>query len=282
MKRFRDLKKPYKITVCAISALLVILLTLVWTMFAFITVHKTYTYGYTGYTLTRTIAHRGYSGKYFDNTVQSFTAAGEESFFHGIETDIRRTKDGVWVCCHDDNPFVDKNIRITESVYDDIKDLPLDLSGAKPDVNADETYRLPTYEEYLAICASYGKIALIEIKGKYSSEDLAEPVRKAIETLGYSRAYFASFTLESIENVLSLEPYARVLLFAGQSIVAYCYTNMGFSVGVNKKILSEKLINRSHDADTAVFVYTIGSEEEYLRYSETNVDFIITDYAYRA
>ncbi len=280
MKRLSSLKKPYRITIYAICAALVVVLTLLWVMFAVIAVHKTNTYGYDGFKGTRTIAHRGYSGKYFDNTLQSFVAAGEEGFFYGIETDIRRTKDGVWVCCHDDNPFADKSIKITQSLYSDVKDLPLDLSNAKPEADVNQTYVLPTYEEYLSVCASYGKLALIEIKGSYSAEDLEEPVTRAISKLGYSRAYFGSFTLKSIESVLEIEPYARVILFAGQSIVSYCYTKMGFGVGVNKKILSDKLIERSHEANAPVFVYTIKNKDEYLSYSEKNVDFIITDYAF--
>ena len=101
-----------------------------------------------------------------------------------------------------------------------------------------------------------------------------------MKKLGYYGAYFGSFTLSSIENVLKISPYARVLTFAGQSIVAYCYQKMGYSVGVNKKILTEKLISRSRNNDHATFVYTIKNKEEYAFYKEMKVDYIITDYAY--
>ncbi len=282
MKNRVKLNKPTKITLSVIAAVLVVLLTLTWVMFMIIQVHKTKSYGFSGeYERTRTIAHRGYSGKYHDNTVQSFTAAGEESFFDGIETDIRLTADGVWVCSHDDNPFVDKSVYITKSKYADIKDLPLDIVNHGHDT-ADKTvdYRIATYEEYLGICLKYNKIALIEIKGKYDVEALTAPVSAAMDKLGYNRAYFGSFTLASIENVLKIRSYARVLTFAGQSIVAYCYQKMGYSVGVNKKILTDKLIERSKNNDKATFVYTIKNKDEYAFYREKKVDYIITDYAY--
>ena len=282
MKIRAKLNKPTKITLTVLAAILVVLLTLTWIMFMIIQVHKTYTYGFSGgYEGTKTIAHRGYSGKYHDNTVQAFTAAGENEFFDGIETDIRLTLDGVWVCSHDDNPFVDKSVYITKSRYEDIKDLPIDTVN-HGNATADKTigYRIATYEQYLNICDEYDKIALIEIKGEYDVEALTAPVSEAMEKLGYYGAYFGSFTLSSIENVLKISPYSRVLTFAGQSIVAYCYQKMGYSVGVNKKILTEKLISRSRNNDHATFVYTIKNKEEYAFYKEMKVDYIITDYAY--
>ena len=169
---------------------------------------------------------------------------------------------------------------ITKSNYDDIKNLPLDVSNAQEGADLSIEYFIPTYEEYLDICASSGKIALIEIKGKYSSKDLTDPVNDAITLLGYNRALFGSFTLSSIESVLEIQRYARVLLFAGQSIVAYCFNNMGYSIGVNKKILNDTVIERAHENDTAVFVYTIIEENEYAEYEAMKVDYIITNYAF--
>ena len=48
------------------------------------------------------VAHRGLSGLEIENTNPAFTLAGKHSYY-GIETDIRRTVDGRFVICHDDN-----------------------------------------------------------------------------------------------------------------------------------------------------------------------------------
>ena len=45
------------------------------------------------------IAHRGYSGKYPENTMMSFENAVIEKC-DGIETDVQLTKDGEMVLCH--------------------------------------------------------------------------------------------------------------------------------------------------------------------------------------
>ncbi|MEF3692634.1 MAG: glycerophosphodiester phosphodiesterase family protein, partial [Acholeplasmataceae bacterium] len=49
------------------------------------------------------IAHRGYSSKAPENTVPSFTLAGEKQRFYGIECDLYTTKDGQFVVFHDEN-----------------------------------------------------------------------------------------------------------------------------------------------------------------------------------
>ena len=46
------------------------------------------------------IAHRGFSGKYLQNTEEAFLKAVEHGS-GGIETDVRITKDGVLVVNHD-------------------------------------------------------------------------------------------------------------------------------------------------------------------------------------
>src|SRR5699024_12122225 len=47
------------------------------------------------------IAHRGYSGKYPENTMTAFKAA-EKSLADGIEMDVRFTKDKQLVVIHDE------------------------------------------------------------------------------------------------------------------------------------------------------------------------------------
>ena len=48
----------------------------------------------------KVVAHRGLSGIERENTAAAFVAAGNRSYY-GIETDIWRTADGHFLCCHD-------------------------------------------------------------------------------------------------------------------------------------------------------------------------------------
>ena len=60
------------------------------------------------------IAHRGYSGKYLQNTEESFIKAVEHGS-GGIETDVRITKDGVFVVAFIDGEFTLKEFRLDEA-----------------------------------------------------------------------------------------------------------------------------------------------------------------------
>ena len=51
--------------------------------------------------MTKNFAHRGFSGKYPENTLLAFSKAIEEGV-DGIENDVHLTKDGVLVVMHDD------------------------------------------------------------------------------------------------------------------------------------------------------------------------------------
>ena len=255
-------------------------MTAVWVLFAYIQVNKTTPYGYNvygGYRTTRYVAHRGYSAKYFDNTQEAFITAAQSPFFYAVETDIRKTADGVWVCSHDDDPFVDKAVRISTSTYDDIKDLPLDLQNAKEGVSVSFTHTIPTYELYLDILDRYGKCALIEIKGDYSEKELEPVVSLAVGTLGLSEVTFGSFSLKSLRSVYNVNAYVRTLAFTGNPLTAYCYAYMGFNVGLNEKSLSSAFVKKAHERGDAVFVYTVSDETKAGSYAEMQVDYVITN-----
>ena len=49
----------------------------------------------------KNLAHRGYSAKYPENTMEAFIKAYEKGF-DGVETDVHLTKDGVLVLIHDE------------------------------------------------------------------------------------------------------------------------------------------------------------------------------------
>ena len=58
--------------------------------------------------MTKNFAHRGFSGKYPENTLLAFSKAIEEGV-DGIENDVHLTKDGVLVVMHDE--LVDRMAR---------------------------------------------------------------------------------------------------------------------------------------------------------------------------
>ena len=52
--------------------------------------------------MVKNFAHRGYSGKYPENTLLAFRKAMETEGCDGIENDVHLTKDGEVVIIHDE------------------------------------------------------------------------------------------------------------------------------------------------------------------------------------
>lgn len=257
---------------------LIIILSFVWGMLAFIQVFSIVNATYDGYTGTKIIAHRGHNSKCFENTYYAYKAAAEEPFFNGIETDIRKTKDGIWVCSHDNNPFVNKSINITESMYDDIKDLPLDISNKKASTEIVGDEKICSYIDYVNLCKMYNKVALIEIKGTYTQEELEEPVGLAITKLGLNHTIFASFNLRSLSAVYKINSHANILRFAHNVVEGYCYTNMGGNVGLNFKDTSQFIVDEAHDRSHYFFAWGIADNSTLNKAKNMYIDYAIVDY----
>ena len=226
---------------------------------------------------TKYIAHRGYSAKYFENTYEAFRAAAEENFFQAIETDVYLTADGEYVCSHDENPFVDKSIKITEKTYAEIMDLPLDLTKAPDAADKTLSYRICRLSDYLTLCKGYRKTAVVEIKQNLTKEQATALAKFVASKTGWTDAVFCSFKKDPIDYIYAEHPYADVMLFTSNKTKASLYHEMNFNIGVSEKIISEKLIKKAHKAGVYVNVYTVNDKEAAKKYAAAGVDFITTD-----
>ena len=93
--------------------------------------------------MERLIAHRGLKEHAKENTLEAFSLALKSEHYAGFECDIRTTKDGVFVVCH--NPMIGLDI-ISNTSYKKLK----------------RKYHLPTLEQVLKLDSN--KIFLLEIK----------------------------------------------------------------------------------------------------------------------
>lgn len=222
------------------------------------------------------IAHRGHSALYFENTVQAFDAAYSQPFFEGIETDIWMTKDGVFVCSHDNNPFVDKSILITSSNFDDIKNLSLDTSAVRHDIDKTINYRICTLKGYLERCLASSKIALMEIKQDFTVAEVEQFLAFVSGKISHKNVFIGSFNKKVIEKIHAKAPYYKVLLFTSSATISYAYATLGYNIGVSKKSLNSSAITKAHKNSSYTFVYTL-TNGELSRFADMKVDFVICD-----
>ena len=114
----------------------------------------------------------GHQGSYYGvaNTEEAFLYAAETLQYQALETDVKQTKDGVFVCCHDDTFG---GLTIANTNWADLKDVVVNSSrtaGYPSQYNempgtGKYSSKICTLERYLEICKEYGIIAVVELKG---------------------------------------------------------------------------------------------------------------------
>lgn len=227
---------------------------------------------------TRFIAHRGYSSKYYQNSYDAYLNAAKEEAFSGIECDIWRTVDGVWVTAHDDNPFEDKGIRISKSKYDDIKDLTLRESNAGKGVTDIAGHKICTLEEYMAICKEYGKMAVIELKPEFDSDTLKgldDYVSSKLETSEYC---YISFKRDNLVRLFNINNNINMMYLTIMGIDGNSHIERGYNVGVNHSLTDAKdLIKAAKKHGKATNFWTVNDNNTIQKLVKAGADFVTTD-----
>lgn len=108
------------------------------------------------------VGHRGIAGLASENTLVSFNLAGKLGYW-GTECDVRTTSDGNWVILHDSTvdrttngtgPLEALSLSQVQSLKIKTEDNVIDYPGE----------RIPTLQDYLAVCKKWGMVSVIEMK----------------------------------------------------------------------------------------------------------------------
>jgi len=114
------------------------------------------------------VAHRGFSGRFPENTLRSFREALQLPI-DAVELDVRRTKDGVLVVIHD--PTVDRTTngrgRVADLTWDELQ--RLDAGAWKGSEFVGE--RIPRLEEVLKLIDGC-VVVFVEIKEVGTEADI--------------------------------------------------------------------------------------------------------------
>lgn len=164
--------------------------------------------------IVKTIAHRGASQYYPENTIPSFKGAKELGFNY-VETDVRWTSDGVALCLHDpsinrtarnsDGTELSSTINLADITYEQA--LTYDFGIFKGSSWAGT--KIPTLNEYLALCRNLMIHPYIELKE--GTEAQIQSVVDAVNAYGLrGKVSYISFNLTLLGYVKDYDPYARL------------------------------------------------------------------------
>lgn len=148
-------------------------------------------------------AHRGASEYAPENTLSSFYL-GLMQGANGIETDVRKTKDGVLVLFHDNtlDRVTDASGAVSDYTWEQLQKVKVSGNSTKGFFD-----RIVTLREFLEKFSHYDIKFAIELKG---ADVEAESLAMVKEFNIMDKTTFTSFTFDYIAKIKALEPAARV------------------------------------------------------------------------
>lgn len=234
--------------------------------------------------MTKIIAHRGSSGDSPENTMYAFRKAVADGA-DCIETDVRKTKDGVLVIMHDTSlrrvahdEFVDVNV--VHSTYDEIKDI--DISSRNyPDLPVQHIVKL---SEVLELIKETGIEFNLELKTNHETDDRLEyDVVEMVKQYGVEdKILYSCFDHTMLENVLAANPDAKVAPLYSDSIynIAQYAKSLG-ACAVHPEFKNGLLrgnFKAVRDAGIDINVWTVNHSEDARTLVKAGVTGLITNF----
>ena len=220
------------------------------------------------------IAHRGYSGKYPENTELAFIKAGEHGS-GGAETDVHRTTDGVYVTSHDSEVvFEDGSVLVIEEcTYEELVRKPL-----KNEKTKDKVF-LCTFERYLEVMKQFDMVCFVELKGAYTDEQIREIFGLAERVYKLEKCILQSFDFDNLIKARELFPELPVMLTYGSGDSNYerCF-EYGFSIDANLNQVSKEMVDAFHEHGLLVAAYTANNFMLLCYGRSFDLDFLESDY----
>lgn len=220
------------------------------------------------------IAHRGYSGRYPENTALAFEKAGEHGS-GGAETDIRRTLDGIYVTSHDSEvTFKDGTVMIIEEhTYAELTEKPL-----KNKKTRDEVY-LCTLNDYFEIMKKYDMVCFVELKGEFTDEQIGEIFAISEDVYELNKCILQSFSFENLLKAREICPGLPLMLTYGTNDTGYekCF-DYDISIDANLNQLSEEMVDAFHERGLLVAGYTANNFMQLCYGKSFDIDFLESDY----
>ena len=231
--------------------------------------------------MSKIFAHRGFSGKYPENTMLAFKKAVEIGS-DGIENDVHFTKDGVLVICHDES--IDRTSSgtglIRDMTYDEL--CKFDFYG-----NFEGKYdfqRIPTLREYFEFIKDVpGFITNIELKtGIFEYPGIEKAVIDMIHEFGLSdRIILSSFNHFTIMRCQEYDPSIKLGFLIESWIIGMGEYTKSHGVQCVHPIfrnLTPEHYAEMKNAGREVNTWTVNEYEDIKRLSDMGVDSLIGNF----
>jgi len=196
--------------------------------------------------MAKIIAHRGF-GKYnYENSIEAFTFAASTDCY-GIETDVHPTPQG-FLCYHDES-------KLTHG------------------------HKAPTLQQYLDICISGDKVAVIELKPEYAKSDIVALVNR-VRNLGWlDNTVFISFHMSNMLTLRELLPTQSLqfVTIMWDPMLLDILVKNKLDLDIEHNMLTKKRVTQAHELGLQVNCWTVDGKRATRFLEKCGVDYITTD-----
>lgn len=232
------------------------------------------------FSMSKIYAHRGFSGKYPENTMLAFQKAVEIGV-DGIELDVHLTKDNVLVIIHDEDIKRTSNGEglVRDMTYDEL--CKFDYSAGFAGVYGYNG--IPTLKEYFDLVKDTNVITNIELKtGIFEYPTIEKRVIDMIAEYGLEdRIILSSFNHYTILRCEKINPAIKRGFLSESWLINYGKYTKANNVQCCHPIfrfLSEETVKEMHDAGCEINTWTVNEYEDIKRLSDMGVDALIGNY----
>lgn len=233
---------------------------------------------------TEIIAHRGASKLAPENTMPAFQLAYKAGA-DGIETDVHLTKDNIPILIHDER------LKRTTNGIGFIKDYTFEQlkqcdAGSWFSPKFTES-KLISLEEFLQWIQDKPLCLHIELKNnKIDYKNLENIVYNMIYHYQIvKRTTLSTFNLKSLERLKQYNQDIGVALLTSRrnkNIVSWARALGANALHIKYRLLNQLLVDKSHQEEMALRVYTVNKPAHIRRCFEMGCDSIFTDVSYKA
>ncbi|MHC5552263.1 glycerophosphodiester phosphodiesterase family protein [Carnobacterium maltaromaticum] len=227
------------------------------------------------------IGHRGMSYDAPENSTPAFQLTGSsKAAFWGCETDVRQTKDGIWVCMHDDT--VDRTTngtgKVSELTLAQIQSYKID-TGNNLSFWDKTTLIVPTLEEYLRVCRNAKVIPVIELKAATKAADY-DSFMSVIKKMGFESK---AVVLSDYVNLVELRKRSEVINFhlattgISTTTINQAIALRNCAITAQNTTLTQALVEQAHEAGLEVSTWTVNDIPSTELATWYGVDYITTD-----
>lgn len=229
--------------------------------------------------MSKIFAHRGYSGKYPENTMIAFKKA-LECEVDGIELDVQLTKDGEVVIIHDET--IDRTTTgkgfVVDYTYEELE--RFDASFKFKDLGFN---KIPTLREYFQLVKDYDIVTNVELKtGINEYLGIEEKVWELIKEYNLEeKVIISSFNHFSVMRMKDIAPQLKYGFLSEDWIIdAGKYTHSHGVQCYHPRFnnLVPDVIKELKKYNLEINTWTVNLEEDMRYLYSNNIDVIITNY----